>query len=263
MTTDTQTAPDGATRLTIDGPVARICFDRPHARNAVTWSMYEELAAICGTLRSAPDIRAAVFRGAGGRAFVAGTDIGQFVDFRSGQDGVDYERKVDAIITAVETLPMPTIAVVEGYAVGAGLALANACDHRVATTGSRFGAPIARTVGNCLSAVNVQRLARSLGETAAARILMFGQLLPAESLPALYLDIVAPESLDAHVQGLCDTLLSHAPLTVGAAKQAIARARGTFVPQDDDIVERVYASEDFREGVRAFIAHDTPQWRGR
>ncbi len=263
MTSDPHAAAKGATRLSIDGPVARICFDRPQARNAVTWPMYEELAKICDTLRAAPQIRVAVFSGAGDRAFVAGTDIEQFLDFKDGHDGVAYEHKVDAIVSAVETLPMPTIAVVQGYAVGAGLVLANACDYRVATPGSRFGAPIARTVGNCLSAANVQRLLRSLGESAVARILMFGQLLPAESLPPLYLDIIEAARLDEHVQSLCDTLLSHAPLTMGAAKLAIKRAYGDFVPQDDDIVERVYASQDFREGVRAFVARDTPQWQGR
>ena len=154
---------EGTVSYERDGVIARITFDRPAARNAMTWTMYEELAAVCGKVAADPEVRVAVLRGAGGKAFVAGTDIGQFRDFKSGEDGVDYERRIAAYLAAVEELPVPTLAVIEGWAIGGGLAIAAACDLRVATPGSRFGVPIARTLGNCLSIANYACLAAYAG----------------------------------------------------------------------------------------------------
>src|SRR5438132_3930365 len=142
---------DGTVRLEIDGAIAHVTFDRPKARNAMTWGMYGELASICDELRARSDVRCTVFRGAGGEAFVAGTDIEQFRAFKDGDDGVEYERRIDAGIAKLEALPMPALAVVEGWCVGGGLAIATACDIRIATPASKFGAPIARTLCNCLS----------------------------------------------------------------------------------------------------------------
>ncbi len=110
--------------------------------------------------RSTPDknIRVAILRGTGGKAFISGTDISQFKAFASGEDGLAYEAKIDHFVETVERLRVPSIAAVEGYAVGGGLAIANACDIRIATPGARFGVPIARTLGNCLSAANIRKL---------------------------------------------------------------------------------------------------------
>src|SRR5450759_2572091 len=145
---------DGTVRYEREGVVGRITVDRPAARNAMTWAMYDELAEACGKVAADPEVRVAVLRGAGGKAFVAGTDIGQFRDFESGEDGVNYERRIAAYLAAVEELPVPTIAVIEGWAIGGGLAIAAACDLRVATPGSRFGVPIERPLGHSLTIEN-------------------------------------------------------------------------------------------------------------
>src|SRR5512140_1654194 len=138
---------DGEVRLTRDGAVATILFDRPQARNAMTWQMYQGLAAACAELSSDNGVRVAVLRGAGGKAFIAGTDIAQFQEFTTAEQGVAYEAKMEGYLSALEALPVPTLAVVEGWAIGGGLAIAACCDLRIATAGSKFGVPIARTLG--------------------------------------------------------------------------------------------------------------------
>jgi len=143
---------DGVVRYTREGAIARVTFDRPQAYNAMTWSMYEQLERICSNIRADASIRAVAFSGVGGKAFIAGTDIAQFRAFSSADDGVAYEKRIESFVSAVDTLPIPTLAVIEGWCVGGGLAIASACDLRVATPSARFGVPIARTLGNCLAA---------------------------------------------------------------------------------------------------------------
>ncbi|MFG1462044.1 enoyl-CoA hydratase/isomerase family protein [Xanthobacter sp. DSM 24535] len=253
----------GTVRLEISGPVARLTFDRPAARNAMTWRMYEQLAEACELLTAKADtVRVAVLRGAGGKAFVAGTDIEQFRAFTSGEDGIAYEAKVEGFIGALERLPMPSIAVVEGFAVGGGMAISNACDFRVATPGARFGVPIARTLGNCLSAANLRRLTRTLGLPTVKRMLLLAELLPAESLPAGYVSVVAPEALDTHLDDMCARIASQAPVTMRVTKEALRRLCDDLNPEDGDLVRTAYGSGDFHEGVDAFTSKRPPVWRG-
>lgn len=252
---------DGCVRLAIDGAVARITFDRPAARNAMTWSMYEDLAAACAAVAADAAVRVAVLRGAGGEAFVAGTDIEQFRGF-TGEDGIAYEARVEGYIAALETLPVATVAVVEGWAVGGGLVIANACDLRVAAAGARFGVPIARTLGNCLSAANLRRLTQTLGPGLVKRMLLLAEMPPAEDLPPGYLTVVGRESLDSHVDDLCDRVAAHAPLTVRTTKEALRRLGTDVAAADHDLVRLAYGSADFREGVDAFVAKRRPHWRG-
>ena len=145
------------------GTTAVITFNRPQAHNAMTFAMYEGLHDRCEEADEDDGVRVLVLRGAGGKAFVAGTDIGQFVSFDSGSDGVAYEEKMERIVGRLERVRKPTIAQVEGYAVGGGLAIAAACDLRVCTPEARFGMPIARTLGNCLSLDNYARLVALVG----------------------------------------------------------------------------------------------------
>jgi enoyl-CoA hydratase/carnithine racemase len=245
--------------------VARITFDRPAARNAMTWRMYEQLGAICAELKDDRAIRVAVFRGAGGQAFVAGTDIAQFQDFRSGEDGIAYEARMEAVLSAIEALPMPTLAVIEGFAVGGGLAIAACCDLRIATPTARFGVPIARTLGNCLSVANYARLVAGLGLARAKRVLLLAETIMAdEALESGFVAaVVEPDALDRRIDDICARLQSHAPITMRVSKEAIRRILHAALPNGDDLVRACYGSEDFRIGVRAFIEKKTPEWTGR
>src|SRR4030088_1374752 len=175
---------DGEVRYSRDGEVATVIFDRPTARNAMTWRMYEQLGQACARICGEEGLRVAVFRGAGGKAFIAGTDIAQFQAFGSGEDGIAYEAKMEGYIGGVEGLPVPTLAVIEGFAIGGGLAIAAACDLRIATPGSRFGVPIARTLGNCLSIANYARLVAGLGASRTKKVLLLAANLSAEESPA-------------------------------------------------------------------------------
>jgi enoyl-CoA hydratase len=257
----TETAPpQGAVRLSIEGAVARVTFDRAHARNAMTFAMYEQLADACGEIAANRDVRVAVFRGSGGKAFVAGTDIEQFRAFSSGRDGVAYEHKVDTYVGALEALPVPSIAVVEGWAVGGGMALANACDFRVAAPGARFGVPIARTLGNCLSVASLRRLTDALGPALVKRMLLLAEMPTAEEMPKDYVTVTA--DVDALIEEMCGRLASHAPITLKATKEALRRLSLDPRAADSDLIDMVYGSADFREGVDAFLSKRSPEWTG-
>ena len=259
------TASDGSVRLTHKGAIARVVFDRPQARNAMTWMMYEQLAQICETLRADASIRAVAFSGAGGKAFIAGTDIAQFSAFASGEDGVAYEKKIANFLGAIESLPMPTLAVIDGFCVGGGLAIASACDLRIATSAARFGFPIARTLGNCLATGVYARLLAEFGVGRTKRMLMLAEMLSAEEArEAGYVSlIVEPGELAAKVDELLGRLAQHAPITMQVGKEAIRRLLNAVSVEDEDLIRRAYGSEDFREGVKAFVAKQTPVWKGR
>ncbi len=256
---------DGEVRTECRGDVVHVTFDRPAARNAMTWQMYEQLGEICARLRADESVRAVVFRGAGGQSFIAGTDIAQFKTFISGEDGIAYEEKMERYLAAIEALPMPTLCVVEGFAIGGGLAIAACCDFRIATPGARFGVPIARTLGNCLSMANYARVVGGLGYARAKRVLLLAENLTAEEALAggFLAEIVPPDAVDAKVTEICDRLVSHAPITMRVSKEALRRLLHAGFPDGDDLVRQTYGSEDFRSGVAAFVAKKTPEWKGK
>ena len=255
---------DGAVRLSLADGVAAIVFDRPAARNAMTWPMYEALVTICERLAADRSVRVATLRGAGGQAFVAGTDIAQFEHFASADDAVAYERRIDACIDAIASLPMPTVALVEGYAVGGGLAIAAACDFRLATPSSRFGVPIARTLGNCVSMANLARLVAAFGVPRVRRMLMLAELVDAREAQACGFvhKVCAPEALDAEAAKLLAALRPLAPLTQTVSKEGLRRLSLAALPDGEDLIRRCYGSADFREGVAAFVERRPPRWRG-
>jgi enoyl-CoA hydratase/carnithine racemase len=255
----------GAVRLTVAGNVAHVLFDRPAARNAMTWAMYEDLVTVCEQIEKDPAIRVAALRGAGGKAFVAGTDIEQFKAFGGGADGIAYEERVSHFVNALKAVTKPTVAVVEGWAVGGGMALASACDFRLAATGAKFGVPIARTLGNCLSIDNLRGLTDMLGPAMVKRMLLLSDMVTAEELTqsGYVYSVVSPEALDETVQALCDRLAANAPVTISVTKQALARLASTQNPGDLDLVELCYGSKDFAEGVAAFTEKRPPVWSGK
>jgi enoyl-CoA hydratase/carnithine racemase len=229
----------------------------------MTMAMYDQLAAACGAITSNPEVRVAIFRGVG-EAFAAGTDIREFLAFTSVQDGIAYERRIDEVITSIEKLPVPTIAVVQGVAMGGGLLIATACDFRIAAPTARFGVPIARTLGNCLSMANTARLVAALGPALSKRLLLLGDAISAEEALrcGFVLEVAQPEMIDDVVRTLCRRLASHAPITMRVAKESIRRL-AEALPEGDDLVRAVYGSDDFRAGVRTFLAKQQPKWTGR
>src|SRR5437588_2478018 len=197
------------------GEVGWITFNRPQARNALTFAMYEGVAEICGRIATTHEAKALVISGAGDKAFAAGTDIAQFRDFKSGEDGIAYERKMDRVLETIERCPIPTIAAVAGFCTGGGAAIAAVCDFRVASANAQFGFPIARTLGNCLSMSNYARLAALIGPQRVKEMILLAKLMDAPAaLAAGLVSEVVPDTaaLHARAEEVARTVAGHAPI---------------------------------------------------
>ena len=249
--------------------VARVTFNRPRARNAMLFGMYERLAAICGEVGDDPSIRVLVLTGAGDKAFASGTDISQFRAFEGPQDALDYEARIDRVLGALERVPVPTIAAIAGACTGGGAGMAACCDLRIAAANMRFGFPIARTLGNCLSMSNYARLNALLGPARAKEMIFTARLIEADEARAIGLvSEILPdaEALRARATELARLVAGHAPLTLRATKEAFRRIKQRSLAEDGadkDLILSCYTSEDFREGMDAFLNKRPPAWRGR
>ena len=255
------------TSFEIDAPLAMLTFTRPEARNAMTWGMYDALVDACERVDRDRSLRVLILRGEGGKAFIAGTDIAQFESFTTPGQGVEYERRLDDVLDRLERVTKPTIAAVQGVAAGGGCAIALCCDLRIATPDATFGVPIARTLGNCLSADTCNRMLSLLGPARFKEIMFTGRFVHAAEAHALGLvnRIVDAADLDRAVRDLAAAIAANAPLTIRAVKELTRRlvARQRLPPGEDrDVIEMCYASNDFREGVRAFLSRRQPQWTG-
>lgn len=250
--------------ISTEGHVLTVTFNRPDQRNAMTWSMYAGLEQACEQADSDDDIRVMLLRGADGRAFVAGTDISQFTEFSTGQHGVDYEHRVTEVLDRLQAVTVPTVASIDGYCVGGGLGIACAVDLRVATPQAKFGVPIARTLGNCLSAATLDLLVRHFGESRTTALLLTARLMTAdEALSAGFLAVLA-DDLAGTTQALIERVLGQAPLSMWASKEVLRRLRRDGREADiTDVVSRVYGSADFQNAVKAFIEKRRPNWTGR
>ena len=250
-----------------DGPIATLTFNRPEARNAMTWDMYQALVDACDRVEGDSSIRVLILKGAGGKAFVAGTDISQFTDFRTAEDGIKYEARIDQVLDRLERVSKATIAEVQGVAAGGGCGIALTCDLRVATPDSSFGIPVARTLGNCLSGATYSRLMDLLGPGVVKDMLLTGRFIPgAEALALGIVNRLEPaETIDAAVRDYAMRIAANAPLTITATKEMIRRlmaARRLRTGDDHDIVTMCYTSRDFQEGIDAFLAKRPPKWTG-
>lgn len=247
------------------GSVLTVTFNRPQQHNAMTWAMYDALVEACDQADADEAIRVMVLRGAGGKAFVAGTDISQFRDFKDGADGVAYEKRIAEVVARVETVSIPTVAAVQGFCIGGGLVIAAACDLRIATRSAKFGAPIARTIGNCLSMNSHSLLVEHLGVARTLDLVLRARLMTAEEAHAagFVSELCADAEFDDAVERTVTQLLTHAPLTMWATKEAVRRIRLANLPDGDDIVDRVFDSDDFRNAVKAFLAKEGVEWTGR
>ena len=243
-----------------------ITFDRPQARNALTFGMYERLAQLCRDMPTDGSVRAAVISGAGGKAFAAGTDMTQFRAFETPQDALDYEHQIDAVLDAVERCPVPTIAAVNGACTGGGASIAAACDIRIASASLKFGFPIARTLGNCLAAGNLARLSELIGAGRVREIIFTARLIEAdEALSIGLISEVLPDedALMARAAVLAERVGSMAPLTLRATKEALRRNRIASEVEDSDLIISCYMSDDFRIGMEAFLGKTKPVWTGK
>lgn len=247
-----------------DGRVLRVLFNRPTQRNAMTWAMYANLVEACEIADNDEEIRVMVLRGAGDDAFVAGTDIGQFAEFSTGDDGIAYEQKVGTVLERLERVRVPTVAAISGYCLGGGLALASVCDLRIATSTARFGIPTARTIGNCLAMNTYSLVMHHWGPSRALDMLLRARMLTADEArtAGFVAELCDVTELDERTDQVVETLLKHAPLTMWAAKEALRRLRTAALPDDEDIVRKVFGSADFHHGVESFLAKQRPQWTG-
>jgi len=243
-----------------------ITFNRPAARNALTFAMYERLAEICAGQTATPSLRALVLTGAGEKAFAAGTDIGQFRAFAGPQDAIAYETKLDRVLDTIERCPIPMIAALSGACTGGGAGIAACCDIRIAAANLRFGFPIARTLGNCLSMANIARLSDLIGPARVKEIIFTARLVEADEAKSVGLvSEVLPDhgALIARAEALAHAVAGNAPLTLRATKEAVRRLRGKLdADADKDLILLCYLSQDFREGMEAFLGKRPPVWRG-
>jgi enoyl-CoA hydratase len=247
--------------------VGYVTFNRPQARNALTFAMYERLAELCNAANTDRSIRALLVTGAGDKAFAAGTDISQFRTFDKEQDALDYESRIDRVMHAIEKCRVPTIAAIHGACTGGGASIAACCDLRIASRAMKFGFPVARTLGNCLSMASYSRLVYLVGPALVKDIVFQARLI--EGTEALAKGLVSElhddqAALMKRAEELTRLVASHAPLTLQATKEAILRLRPTVEHgEGNDLVLMCYMSQDFREGMDAFLKKRKPDWQGK
>ena len=246
--------------------IGRITFNRPQARNAFTFAMYERLAQICEQANADRTLKVLILQGAGDKAFASGTDINQFRAFTTPQHAIDYEASIDRVLTTLEQCRVPTIAAITGACTGGGAGIAACCDMRIGTASTKIGFPIARTLGNCLSMSTMNRLASLIGPARVKDLLFTARLIGADEAASAGLlnEVVADlPALQQRVDALAVLIAGNAPLTLSATKQALARLRRQLAPDEgEDIILSCYTSSDFREGLDAFLNKRPPQWRG-
>jgi enoyl-CoA hydratase len=251
----------------VSGSTARLTFNRPAAHNALTFAMYDAIGEICATLPADGSVRALIITGAGERAFAAGTDITLFRDFRAAADGLAYEARMERMFASLERCPVPTIAAICGVCTGGAAVLAASCDLRLATRSLQFGFPIARTLGNCLTAANIARVATLTGVGRAVDMLLTTRLIGADE--ALAIGLVGElcdgrPALLQRAETLAQQIAGQAPLTMRAGKEVVRRLREAAHRVDDrDLVALCYGSADFAEGRDAFLAKRPPRFQGR
>lgn len=255
----------GHVRAELAEGVLEVTFTRPSTRNAMTFEMYDALVDACHRAQQ-NDVHVMVLRGAAG-AFVAGTDIAELEEFVAAHGGVAYEDRIEAAIAALEDVPVPVVAAVDGAAAGAGLLFVLASDICVCTPRSRFGAPMARTLGNCLSIANMKRVVRGVGDRVARTLLLTGSMIDARTAlqRGLVFEVMDPTEFEGGVKHLVTRIRENSRSSIRAFKRALralAQPEAHDLKREDvELIEGCYGSADFREGARAFQEKRAPAWR--
>jgi enoyl-CoA hydratase len=249
-------------------PVATIVFNRPQARNALNEEMQRALPPMLEQLRGDAEVRVLILRGAGGQAFAAGDDITQFVHWGA-KEALAHYHHLEAFIGAIEAFPKPTIALIQGFAVGAGLEVAAACDLRYASADARFGIPIAR-LGHTVDLRNALRLMRLVGPARVKEMLFTAELIGAEEAWQIGLvnRVLPPAQVERYTYEAAHKMATYAPLSLMQSKASVQlcldnpELRGIDEPAA--IAASLYDSEDFHAGVEAFLnKQPLPPFRGR
>ena len=263
---DQQSVSCNDTIFELRGGIGRVTFNRPQARNAFTFEMYELLAQICDQANRDRSLKVLVLQGAGDKAFASGTDINQFRAFTTPQHAIDYESRIDRVLSQIEQCRVPTIAAIAGACTGGGAGIAACCDLRIGTKTAKIGFPIARTLGNCLSMSTISRLAALIGPARVKDLIFTARLVgAAEAASAGLLNEVVEDiaALQQRVDELAALIAGNAPLTLNATKQALVRLRRQLSREDgEDLILMCYMSRDFREGLDAFLNKRQPHWTG-
>src|ERR1700748_1230712 len=206
----------------VEDGIARMTFNRPQARNALTFAMYEQMAAICESINADRSIKALIITGAGDKAFASGTDISQFRAFKTAQDSLDYEARIDRVLSTLEQCRVPVVAAIAGACPGGGAGIATCCDIRIGTETTRIGFPIARTLGNCLSMSNISRVVSLIGPARTKDMIFKARLVEApEALALGLLSEIVPdvETLQRRAEETARLVASHAPITLEVTKE--------------------------------------------
>jgi enoyl-CoA hydratase/carnithine racemase len=227
--------------------------------------MYEGLHDICERVDEDRNVRVLVLRGAGDKAFVSGTDIRQFLEFKTRDDALGYEARITRVLGRLHAMTKPTLAMVQGDAVGGGMFMSLACDVRIAAEHARFGAPVARTLGNCTAPLAFSLLSATIGPIRARNLLLTARLIDAHEAQTIGLvdEVHAADRLAARVEALAAHVSELAPLTLAAVKEATRRVTAPASLRDaEDLILSCYLSDDFKEGVRAFLEKRKANWQG-
>ncbi len=253
----------------IDGAIGWVTFNNPERRNAVSMEMWQAIPEIFDAFEAESAVRVIVLRGAGDKAFVSGLDISQFEDaFSSSQAAVQLEGLSAAANRRIRECPKPTLVMIQGFCIGAGMQIAANCDLRVAADAATFGITAAK-LGIGYPVKSIERLLHVLGPTHVAELFFTGRLFSAAEAEGIgFLNrVVAAAELEASVRETCQTIAANAPLTVTAVKQVMGLLAATPSEVDLAACERLmdacFDSADYTEGRRAFMEKRKAVFTGR
>jgi enoyl-CoA hydratase len=254
---------------TKENGIGWIVFNNPARHNAVSLEMWQGLTSTLEAYAVDPDVRVIILKGAGEKAFVAGADISQFKEKRSSADAVEfYNTTADKAGQTLQTSPKPTIAMVRGYCIGGGTALAVGCDIRIAADDARFGVPAAK-LGLGYRFPGIKRLADVVGPAFTAEIFFTArQFSSQEALQMNLVNRVVPGAeLEKYTLDYANTIVNNAPLTIAAVKRSLIEYLRN--PNERDLalcqkmVDACYTSADYKEGQTAFMEKRKPAFAGR